>query len=103
MDLLIVFRVMSIKLCYPKNSLIKEVGKIHSSNTKKKLKRFAPSALRASVAPLLKSARFIFPSGETFTGHRFIEKLVQVEIFPMRLAKVKQAQRISSSIKEAVK
>ena len=102
MDLLIVFRVMSNKLCYPKNSSIKEVGKIHSPNTEKKLKRFAPSALRASVAPLLKSARFIFPSGETFTGHRFIEKLVQVEIFADAMAKVKEAQR-SSSIKEAVK
>ena len=52
MDLLIVFRVMSNKLCYPKNSSIKEVGKIHSPNTEKKLKRFAPSALRASIAPL---------------------------------------------------
>ena len=43
-----------------------------------------------------------FPPGKTFTGHRLIEKLVQVEIFADAMAKVKEAQR-SSSIKEAVK
>ena len=45
---------------------------------------------------------FIFSPGKTFTGHRLIEKLVQVEIFADAMAKVKEAQH-SSSIKEAVK
>ena len=50
----------------------------------------------------LKRTFLFFPPGKTFTGHRLIEKLVQVEIFADAMAKVKEAQR-SSSIKEAVK
>ena len=64
---------------------------------------YSTSALRTSDTPLLFKAHvFIFPPGKTFTGHRLIEKLVQVEIFADAMAKVKEAQR-SSSIKEAVK
>ena len=53
-------------------------------------------------ASVLKRTFLFFPPGKTFTGHRLIEKLVQVEIFADAMAKVKEAQR-SSSITEAVK
>ena len=63
---------------------------------------YSTSALRTSDTPLLKRTFLFFPPGKTFTGHRLIEKLVQVEIFADAMAKVKEAQR-SSSITEAVK
>ena len=76
---------------------------MYSINTKEyrnELFNLGTSDLGRSAS--VKAHVLFFPPGKTFTGHRLIEKLVQVEIFADAMAKVKEAQR-SSSIKEAVK
>ena len=73
---------------------------MYSINTEYKNELFNLGTSDLGRSASVKAHVLFFPPGKTFTGHRLIEKLVQVEIFPMRWPRSKKPNAAVASKKQ---